>query len=486
MFASLRFRLWLTYLLVIGVVITIAAAAIFIYMLSNPAVDRDELQRLRVAARLIVQRSPVFDPGLGQAPEQLEQVVQAVDDYLQARVAIFSPEGDLLIDSRSGQEPPLPEFSLLNKQNSNVLPVFRDTYGRDWLYTTASLENGNTLIITAPRPERSVWNLFREDFLPPFLRALLLALILSLLMAMWIAGWISAPLRRLAVAVGSFTTGDFHAVKPEGPSEVQEVARSFNEMGERLQASLRSQRDFIANVSHDLKTPLTSIQGYAQAILDGATDSPSAARVIYDEAGKMYRMVLGLLDLARFDAGTFGLERAPLDLYSLLQAVVQKFALQAQRAQVVLRLDWSESGPGEPWMLVGDTDRLAQVFANLVDNGLKFTPPAGQVQIVASHQDNWAQVVVLDTGPGIPEDEIGRVFERFYQVDKARRGGDRRSVGLGLAIAREIVLAHGGTIQASNRETGVPGCQITVRLPLSQPGDESIIQPGNSAGRRTV
>jgi signal transduction histidine kinase len=353
------------------------------------------------------------------------------------------------------------------------VPVFRDSTGQVWLYAATPLEGGNTLVIATPRPQRSVWNLFREEFFPPFLRALVLALILSLLMALWMSRWISAPLQHLARAASSISTDEFHSILPEGPGEVQDVANAFNEMGERLQASQRSQRDFIANVSHDLKTPLTSIQGYAQAILDGAADSPSAAQVIYDEAGRMHRMVLDLLDLARLDAGTLNLERASLDLVSLLRGVAEKFALQAQRGRIDLRLETSGSIDDELLVLVGDADRLAQVFANLVDNAVKFTPPAGQVTMTARRVESWALVEVRDDGPGIPEGELGRVFERFYQVDKARRGGDRRGAGLGLAIAQEIVQAHGGSIQVANRGAGDNGCVFTVRLPLSGMSDSA-------------
>jgi signal transduction histidine kinase len=266
---------------------------------------------------------------------------------------------------------------------------------------------------------------------------------------------------------------------------VQDVARAFNEMGERLDASQRSQRDFVANVSHDLKTPLTSIQGYAQAILDGASDAPDAAQVIYDEAGRMHRMVLDLLDLARMDAGTLGFEWAPVDLGGLLRGVVQKHTLQVQRGLVELRLDMPGENGDEPLVLVGDADRLAQVFANLVDNAVKFTPAHGQVQIAARLVEGWAEVAIADNGPGIPAGELERIFERFYQVDKARPGGERRGVGLGLAIAREIVEAHGGTIQASNRSAVESGCIFTVRLPLSHPPDRPLAQRQPSDAKRS-
>jgi signal transduction histidine kinase len=475
MLTSLRFRLWLTYILVVGVVITIAAGAILIYLMQNPAADRSELQRLRLSANLIARRSPVFDELSAQAlPARLEMAAQRADNWIQARVAIYSPSGELLVDSRAGSATSLPEFSFFARKRPNSVPVYRDSNGQAWLFALVPLDGGNTLIVAAPRPPRSVWNLFREEFLPPMIRALGLALILSLLLTIWISRWVSSPLQRLAVAAQSISTDDFHPIPLEGPDDVKDVSRAFNEMGERLQASQRSQRDFIANVSHDLKTPLTSIQGYAQAILDGASESLPAAQVIYDEADRMHRMVLELLDLARLEAGTLKFERVVLDLGNLLRNVAAKMAPQADGGQVDLTLDLPAETGGEALKIVGDADRLAQVFTNLADNAIKFSPPGGQVRVSARPVDGLVEVQVVDSGPGIPDDELERVFERFYQVDKSRHGGNPRSVGLGLAIAREIVQAHGGSIRAANRGPQVSGCVFTVRLPFSLPGDEAL------------
>lgn len=474
MFASIRSRLWLTYLLIVGVVILITSASVFLYILRNPAVDRSELQRLRLVASLVARRGLIFDEQTGLIPPaRLEQIARRADAWLQARVLIFAPNGKLVVDSRAETAAPPPDLSFFTRKRLGAAPLFRDAEGIAWLYALAPLDNGSVLIVAAVRPQRSVWNLFREELLPPFIRALALALLLSLLLAAWMARWISAPLQKLAKATRLISTSQFQPFPPEGPAEVREVWRSFNEMGQRLQASQRSQRDFVANVSHDLKTPLTSIQGYAQAILDDVTDHRSAAQVIRDEASRMYRMVLDLLDLARLDAGTLELEQEPVNINQLLSGVVQKFAPEVQRSKIDLRLELLPGSDGDVPVFSGDADRLAQAFANLVDNALKFTPSGGMVQVLARHADGWIEVQILDNGPGIPEEELPRIFERFYQVDKARRGGERRGVGLGLAIAREIIQAHGGTIQAVNRGAGESGSVFTVRLPLQQPAHSS-------------
>jgi signal transduction histidine kinase len=457
MFSSLRFRLWLTYFLVMGVVLTIAGLAVVVFLLRNPAGDRRELLRLRLVSNILLQRSQIFTNNLPDLTDgqKLQDLVDRADTFSSARIALFSASGQLLADSRRGKAAALPAFENLLNRPSSAMPVFRDqTDKRQWLYVITPAASGMKLLAAVPRPRLQIPEILRDEFLTPFIRGALLALILAVLLSLWMSRWIAAPLQHLVNATHEVSLGQFHKIKLEGPREVQGVAQAFNDMGERVQASQRSQRDFVANISHDLKTPLTSIQGFAQAILDGTAEDPQsakqAAQVIYDEAGRMNGMVSELLDLARMEAGTLSFERAPLDLSHLLKSVVTKFAPQAHQAQVELRLDVSPQNGDLP-ALVADSDRLNQVFSNLVDNALKYTPPGGLVTVSARPVDGWIEVEIADSGSGIPPDELERVFERFYQTDKARSGANRRGVGLGLAIAREIVQAHGGKIHAYNR-----------------------------------
>ncbi len=427
MFSSLRFRLWLTYALVVGVVIVIAGLAVTIYLLRNPAGDRRELQRLRLVSSLILQRSQIFNlpPDAFSDPQKpaairLQSAVERADTASGVRVAVFDSSGTLLADSRFDLVAPLPVWSELSRRRPGVVSVFRDQSLKQWLYTISPMEGGNFLLVAVPRPRLQVLTILRDELLPPFMRGAALILILSLLMAFWIAHWITRPLEKLAEAAKSTSVGKFHQIQLGGPGEVQAVAKAFNEMGERVQASQRSQRDFIANVSHDLKTPLTSIQGFAQAIRDGTADDPVAAKqaaeVIYSEAERMHRMVQDLLELARLDSGVVSYERSEINLGRLLEGIVQKFALQAKQAQVDFRLVYSYTAGGEPTSnllptVLGDADRLGQVFSNLVDNALKYTPPGGQVTLTARPVDGWVEVWVSDTGPGLPAEELERIFE---------------------------------------------------------------------------
>jgi two-component system OmpR family sensor kinase len=474
MFSSLRSRLWLTYALLVGVVICIAGMALVVYLARNPFASRQEYLRLRLVASLLVQRSDVSLAGLEQ-PAQLLPQLQRADAAVNARILILNPQGNLLADSGTGRDAPAPPLTKIENRQAINLPFFRDAQGKIWLYVLRPLDNGDFLVVAAPRPKVQVLTILRDEFAGPFVQAGGAARILALLLAFWIAKWVAAPLQRMAHTARSLAASrslaNSEQIPLEGPDEVKQLGNAFNDMVHRVQASQQSQRDFVANVSHELKTPLTSIQGFAQAILDGAVQDEQslqqAAQVIYDEAGRMHRMVVELLDLARLDSGIAEIEWLPVDLSALLQAIHEKFQPIAQHAQVELRLQ-STALP----QIQGDGDRLAQVFTNLVDNAIKFTPPGGAVTLSSNAAEDLVLISIEDDGPGIPPGERERIFERFYQTDKSRRGDRTRGAGLGLAIAREIIQAHGGSISIHDprgSNSSAHGSVFVVKIPLAWP-----------------
>ncbi len=232
---------------------------------------------------------------------------------------------------------------------------------------------------------------------------------------------------------------------------------------QQLQDELTKLRHFVADVSHQLKTPLTSIQGFAQAMLDGtAADDETrlkAVQIINDESQRMRQQVDELLELARMQAGQLKIDREHVDVKELLEHCREIFTVQAEEKGVAFKMN-SEAA----LMVIGDFDRLEQVFSNLLDNAIKNSPLKGEVLIDARKaQAGFVEVRISDSGPGIPPEQLPYVFERFYQA-----GGMRTGVGLGLAIAREIVLAHGGTIEASSSPG--EGAEFIVRLPALSPG----------------
>ena len=456
MFTSLRARLWLSYALVITIALTIAAVVLLLFLIRNPLLTRQTQQQLRTVQSLIAAspRSTIDDP------DALARIAQEN----RVRVVVFDAARRVDLDSSPDDAPlPFPRRNILGRNTRTAV----DSNGGIWLYSSTRLTDGRMLVVAAPRPRVPVLSLFADEFLIPILEGGAIALLLSLILAFALSRWVADPLQQVVAAARNYPQGSeaMKPVEPRGPREIQILTRAFNSMIGRVNSAQRSQRDFVANVSHELKTPLTSIQGFAQAMLDEAADTPEArrqaAQIIYDEAGRMHRMALDLLDLARLEAGTADLVISAVDVGALLRGVVEKFTPQAGTAGVELQVGVPENLPA----LNADGDRLAQVFNNLVDNALKFTPPNGRVTLSASSVGEEMILSIADTGRGVPDEALPHLFDRFYQADPSRPGGERHGAGLGLAIVQEIVHAHGGRIYL--RSQAGRGTTFVIHLPLS-------------------
>ena len=457
MFTSLRARLWLSYTLLIATALGVMAVAFGFYLWRNPLLYRQTLARLRTVETGIVNRQDdLFGRSLSVA---MNRAANAFD----VRILLFDANGELLTDTDSSQSGiDLPRKTIINRE----VPTVRDQTGRVWLYSRKSLDDGTTMIVATPRPRVPLLTILRDELLPILVQGGGIALLLSLVLAFGVARWVADPLQQLVAASQHEPVAETKPVSERGPREVRELTRAFNAMIARVSNSQASQRNFVANVSHELKTPLTSVQGFAQAIMDGTAVTPAeqkqAAEVIYNESGRMHRMVLDLLDLARLDAGTADLKMEPMDMRILLDSIVEKFGLQAQKGEITLT---AEPSP-DLTTLIADGDRLAQVFTNLVDNALRHTPPGGQVTLQAQSSRTEMEINVTDTGAGIPAEAVPHIFDRFYRADPSRPGGEKHTAGLGLAIVHEIVAAHNGRITVRSRE-GL-GTTFTVHLPLVQ------------------
>lgn len=466
MFSSIRSRLWLSYAFLVVTALGIVAIVLFIYLIRNPFLYRQTLEKLRVVQTAVVKRDA----------QSIEFAAERASRNFGVRIVLFSQDHQVLLDTYAKKEPAL-QFPADRKLFRNT-PILRDASKAAWLYSIEKLSDNSFVMVATQRPRVSFINILTDELMPLILESGLIALILSLAIAFLFARWIADPLQKVVVAANApwprNPTAEAMPVEVQGPHEVQELTRAFNSMIARMQASQTSQREFVANVSHELKTPLTSVQGFAQAILDGTADSnearQQAAQVIYDESGRMHRMVLDLLDLARLDGGTADITMSPVNIPALLNAVAEKFTPQLQRAGVNIAVDAAENLPA----IAADGDRLAQVFVILVDNSLKFTPSGGLISLRASALNEGLLVSVSDTGAGIPEEAQAHIFDRFYQADFARMGGEKHGTGLGLAIANEIVLAHGGRISVRSRLG--KGTSIDVFLPLTQKSKVKVVR----------
>jgi two-component system sensor histidine kinase VicK len=252
---------------------------------------------------------------------------------------------------------------------------------------------------------------------------------------------------------------------PEGESEG--VIIILRDVTERRKMD-NMQVDFLANVSHELKTPLTSIKGYTETLLDSALEDKVMAHdflsIINSETDRMNRLVKELLQLSRLDAKQQKWDKQNVDIISLVRMAAKKMGMLARNKKQ--QLNFFGGGPGgsaDPLVVNIDRDRIEQVVINIISNAIKYTKEGGRIDIDIIRGKGWVHISVLDNGVGIPEKELSRVFERFFMVDKARSGG-AGGTGLGLSISKQIVEEHGGSIRMES-EYG-RGTKVTISLPL--------------------
>ncbi len=326
-----------------------------------------------------------------------------------------------------------------------------DLNGTDYFFAARPV-SGRAFVLLRPT------NL-SETRAEPYLKGLLIAALigagLAALASFALARVISRPVRRVARASRNLAIEGQHTPLPvEGPTELASLAESFNDMAAKLARARAAERSFLLSVSHELKTPLTAIRGYAEGVAEGVLDADEAAEVIRIEAVRLERLVRDVLDLARMQRTDFTVEHEPVDLSDVAEDVVQRYRPQALGFDVSLEAVTNGAAPA-----FGDHDRLLQVVSNLVENALRVTPAGGVVRVEAEP----GRVLVEDTGPGLETDELAQAFERFFLF--SRYGGSDRAVGtgLGLAIVKQLVEGMNGSVEVTSQPGR--GTRFVVRLP---------------------
>jgi signal transduction histidine kinase len=285
---------------------------------------------------------------------------------------------------------------------------------------------------------------------------------IALVIARLVARGMTQPLRDMAQAARRMETGDYGArVRTNSIDEVGQLAHAFNRMSEELEQLERLRRDLVANVSHELKTPISALRAHLENLLDGV-EHPDAEtlQVMLVQSDRLGRLVDQLLELSRLESGDLPLQREVLALGPLVSEVLSEIEVARADRGVALERRLAQDLPP----VLADRERIHQVLFNLLDNAMRFTPEGGRVTVSAERHDGAVDVHVADTGPGIAPEHLPRLFERFYRVDPARsqkEGG----TGIGLAIARSVVEAHGGRIWADSNPGR--GSVFTFELPVA-------------------
>ena len=312
-----------------------------------------------------------------------------------------------------------------------------------------------------------------KEIVKLFLTAAIISFIVTFALAWRFAYSLTKPLQEMSRLTKQYAKGDFsERIEVNGSDELQDLAVSLNGMAESLSVLEESRKSFIANVSHELKTPMTSIAGFIDGILDGtipASQEKHYLRIVSKEVKRLSRLVVTMLTLSKIEAGEEQIHLTPTDLQTLIFNAL--FSFEAQIEEAGYEIEGLADLPSIKVM--ADPDLLFQVCYNLFDNAVKFTNPVGTIRVTAENKSDRVIVHISNTGEGISEQEQKRIFERFYKVDKSR-SEHVKGVGLGLNLAQNIVRLHGGEITVSDKPEGfttftfwIPNNNKSIRRGLS-------------------
>jgi two-component system OmpR family sensor kinase len=388
------------------------------------------------------------------------------------RIGLRAADMQAVLVNRAGEVLDLPNYQLPTTLRAQDIDPSALLAGRE-----VSGRRGNTVFLAIPtstRVRRSVLAVVAtnqvdttvlRDSIPLILVVGLLVLVGVALLSIWLARRLTRPIHVIERAAAQLATGDLSAraeVPPTTDDELAALAHALNTMAAQLEQARGSEHAFLLSISHDLRTPLTSIRGYAEALADGTLDDADpterrrAATIIGAEGRRLERLVQDLLDLSRLDGHQFSLNPRPCDATQVVRDAAEAFVPQARELGIAMHLTSGDALPIEV-----DPERLAQIVANLIENALKYA--TAQVDVYAAPQsDGQLAIVVVDDGPGIPADQLARVFERLYTMRETP--GRAVGTGLGLAIVRELAAAMGGSARAEAAPGG--GARFVVSLPV--------------------
>ena len=458
---SLAVRLGVLYALVF----TLGAAAVFgvLYWFLADALEKRERAVVEKRAQ---DYAALYENGGAGALRAKLVAGEASPEVNSLLVRIVGPGGDIVFGrvppdwvETQVQRIPLPgafgNFQL--QQVVQTVRIPRDAE-KDFTVASAPLSDGRSLQVVRSSDNRAVLLApLRRTFLSVGAGALTLAALVGLVLA-----WrVTRPLRAVNdTARRIVATGDLQArvPPPAGGGELAELVRQFNTVLAQNAALIGAQRETLDNLAHDLRTPLARLRGTADLALQNQADSGAAREALADcqeESERVLRLLETMLDVSAAETGTLPLRRERLDLGTVLTDAVDLYREVAEEKNITLHLDLPAAV-----LVDGDTLRLGQAVANLLDNALKYTPAGGRVHLAARMEPGFGVIEVSDTGPGVPPAEREKIWRRLFRGDASR---SQRGLGLGLSLVKAIVEAHHGTVAVDEADGG--GARFTVRLP---------------------
>lgn len=304
------------------------------------------------------------------------------------------------------------------------------------------------VLVSIPIPEIAK---AREEVFKYFFWSICIAIVFVAVLVYFLAKKITKPILNLSDVARSIAKGNFkQRVEIDEIEELAELGETFNDMAESIEVFETTRNSFVANISHDLRTPMTTITGFVEGILDGTIPKEKHEwylSIVLDESKRLSRIVNDLLDISKLEQGSFNLEMQDFDINELTRLTVIKFEKNITDKDIQLSVEFES----ENLLVNADKDAISRVLTNLLDNAIKFTNENGFIDIKVGMKDNKAYVSVQNSGLGIAEEELAHIFDRFYKTDKSR-SLDKNGAGLGLYIVKNIIQSHGQRVWAESRK----------------------------------
>lgn len=445
--------------------------ATFVSNMTMEHLRRDSAESLYREATLIANTYATDLYNNETSLDTVKKQLDALDTYLSATIWIINPSGRMILSSKApvdvenevvvtGFDPTVTEGSYYTIGN------FWDSFSQEQLSVFAPITTDfkvkGYVVIHYPVSEltEDCNSLLNISYL-----MLVILFLLSLIILIFFTEMVYLPLRKITVATEQYAAGNMHyEFQIDSEDEIGYLAASLSYMASEIARSEDDQKKFVANVSHDFRSPLTSIRGYLEAMLDGTIPAESHEKyigIVLNETDRLTKLTNGLLMLNNLNTKGMLLDKSVFDINQVIRNTVATFEGTCRKKTIAIELILT----GDEMFVNADVGKIQQVLYNLLDNAIKFSHSDSIIKIETNEKHNKVFVSVKDSGVGIPKDDIKLIWERFYKSDSSR-GKDKKGTGLGLSITKEIIRAHGEHINVISTE-GV-GTEFIFSLPVSE------------------
>ncbi|MDD3368695.1 MAG: HAMP domain-containing sensor histidine kinase [Lachnospiraceae bacterium] len=446
----------------------------FVHGMTTDHLKREKAESLYKEATLIANTyaSDLYNNKISL--ETVESQMNALDTYLSASIWIINPSGRIVLDSSTPIDIDTPVMvenfdSTITADSYYAIGTFFDSFDEDMLSVfapiTANYKVQGYVVIHYPvlALEETANSMINISY-----TMLCILFLLSLIILIFFTEMVYIPLRKITVATEQYATGNMHyEFQVESEDEMGYLAASLNYMASEIARTEDNQKKFIANVSHDFRSPLTSIHGYLEAMLDGTIPPEQHEKyigIVLNETERLTKLTNSLLTLNNLNVKGVMLDKTDFDINKVIRNTAASFEGTCKRKTIAIELVLS----GQTMFVTADETKIQQVLYNLLDNAIKFSHQDSIIKLETMEKGNKLFVSVKDHGIGIPKDDLKMIWERFYKSDLSR-GKDKKGTGLGLSITKEIINAHNEHINVISTE-GV-GTEFIFSLPKSKLND---------------